>query len=134
MNDDLDPEILANQRRVAAAVGVAEAKRHILLCCDQTKPKCCDRERGLVAWNYLKRRLRELGLSERGGILRTKANCLRVCEGGPVAIVYPEGVWYRGCDPQVLEKIIKEHLVKGQIVEEAHILTQPLQKAGSHKG
>ena len=134
MNDDLDPEILVNQRRVAAAVGVAEAKRHILLCCDQTKPKCCDRERGLVAWNYLKRRLRELGLSERGGILRTKANCLRVCEGGPVAIVYPEGVWYRGCDPQVLEKIIKEHLVKGQIVEEAYILTQPLRKAGPHKG
>ena len=66
-----------SQQRVAAAVGVTEAERHVLLCADQTNPKCCDRERGLAAWSYLKRRLRELGLSERGGVLRTKANCLR---------------------------------------------------------
>jgi len=79
-----------SQRRAAAAVGVTAAERHVLLCADQTNPKCCERERGLSAWAYLKRRLRELGLSERGGVLRTKANCLRVCEGGPVAVVYPE--------------------------------------------
>ena len=71
------------ERVVAESVGVSVARRHIFLCCDQTKPKCCDKERGLAAWDYLKTRLKELGLSELGGVLRTKANCLRICEGGP---------------------------------------------------
>ena len=115
-----------SQRRAAAAVGVTAAERHVLLCADQTNPKCCERERGLAAWAYLKRRLRELGLSEQGGVLRTKANCLRVCEGGPIAVVYPEGTWYRACDPPVLEQIIRRHLIAGGVVEEARILTHPL--------
>ncbi len=131
--DSLSPNRLES---CVQALGLHSIDRHLFICADQTLPKCCNHDESLQSWNHLKTRLKELGLDQPTSdrptcIFRTKANCLRICQQGPILMIYPEGVWYRNATPDVIDRIIAEHLVGNQIVQDYAFLIHTLPSRNS---
>lgn len=125
-----DPEVIAatleRQRKITEKLGIGAMERHVFVCCDPSKAKCCSRKRGVRAYAHLKQRLKDEGLLRSGGVYLSRANCLDVCKGGPILVVHPDGTWYGHADPAVIDRIVDEHLKEGRPVEDYRIAHKPL--------
>jgi (2Fe-2S) ferredoxin len=126
----LDAETRRSLLACSQRLSLSQTQRHVFLCTDPSAQKCCSQEISQESWHYLKKRMKALNLGEpsphRGAVLRTKVGCLRVCQQGPILVIYPDGVWYGRAVPEVIERIIQEHLIGNRIVEEYAFLVHPL--------
>ena len=105
---------------------------HLLLCATPTKAACCDPVLGAESWNCLKRVLKKLDLENsnrpQGVVLRSKVDCLRICNEGPILLIWPDGIWYGSVTPQRIEKIVLKHVIGGEPLAKWIIRRSPFKR------